>query len=102
MFADYRVPQILRAEGVLSYADDLARRIDAQEEIRAGSEEEVEIRSATVVACDPSGTLSPSSGTITASSRWTGFFGRSAKSARILSRLITEPARSSIEFSLCA
>jgi hypothetical protein len=47
-FADYKVPQLLRAEGILTYAPDLAARIDAREPLEAGSPEEVEIRAATV------------------------------------------------------
>ncbi len=51
-FPDYRVPQVLRALGILRYAPALARRIDAGEEIAPGSEEEVEIRAATVQAVE--------------------------------------------------
>ena len=43
-FADYKVPQILRAEGILSYAPALAARIAARERLPAESPEEVEIR----------------------------------------------------------
>lgn len=38
--------------GVLQYSDSLCNRIDALEEIPFGSEEEVEIRAATVVAVE--------------------------------------------------
>lgn len=41
MFADYRVPQILRARGVLEYSEALARAVDARKELPPGSEEEV-------------------------------------------------------------
>ncbi|MGH2549538.1 MAG: queuosine 5'-phosphate N-glycosylase/hydrolase [Thermomicrobiales bacterium] len=47
-FADYKVPQVLRQLGVLRYASELAERISARELLRAGSEEEVEIRAATI------------------------------------------------------
>ncbi|MDJ0847087.1 MAG: queuosine salvage family protein [Myxococcota bacterium] len=47
-FADNLVPHVLRREGVLVYADDLARRIDGEELLTAGSPEEVEIRAAAV------------------------------------------------------
>ena len=47
-FADYKVPQILRAEGILAYAPDLAERIAALRPLPAGSPEEVEIRAATI------------------------------------------------------
>lgn len=48
VFADYKLPQILRAWEVLKYKKDLARRVDAGEELEKDSEEEVEIRSATI------------------------------------------------------
>jgi hypothetical protein len=44
MFADNLVPHVLRVEGVLEYAPELAARIDAGEELARDSEEEVEIR----------------------------------------------------------
>jgi hypothetical protein len=47
-FADYKVPQLLRAEGVLVYTPALAARIAAREPLPAGGPEEVEIRAATV------------------------------------------------------
>jgi len=51
-FADYRVPQLLREEGVLIYGADLARDVDAKKEIPAGGVDEVLIRAATVVAVE--------------------------------------------------
>jgi hypothetical protein len=51
-FADYKLPQVLRAQGVVEFAPELAARVDRQEELAAGSEEEVEIRAATVWACE--------------------------------------------------
>jgi hypothetical protein len=47
-FADYQVPRVLRALGVLRYAPALANRVDRQQPIRAGSKAEVEIRACTV------------------------------------------------------
>ena len=47
-FADYKLPQLLRRFGVLTYATDLAERIDAYTLIPAGSEAELEIRAATI------------------------------------------------------
>lgn len=44
MFADNAVPHVLRLDGLLDYTDDLARKIDAGENIASGSEEEVELR----------------------------------------------------------
>jgi hypothetical protein len=51
-FADYKLPQILRRWGILRYSDALAQTIDARVEIRAGREEEIEIRAATIVAVE--------------------------------------------------
>lgn len=47
-FADYKVPQVLRRLGILRYMPELAERITNREQIRAGSEEEIEIRAATI------------------------------------------------------
>jgi hypothetical protein len=41
MFADYRVPQILRHIGVLVYSQPLAEHIDQSKSILYGSQEEV-------------------------------------------------------------
>ena len=51
-FADYRIPQLLRAEGVLEYDAALTAKVDGLVEIAPGSAEEVEIRAATVVAVE--------------------------------------------------
>jgi hypothetical protein len=51
-FADYKVPQVLRRFGILAYAPDLAARIARRDLIPAGSPTEVEIRAATVWACE--------------------------------------------------
>lgn len=50
VFADYKIPQILRAFGVLEYAPSLAEKIDNYEILPAGSREEIEIRSCTIWA----------------------------------------------------
>jgi hypothetical protein len=50
-FADYIVPAALRALGVTRYSDELARTVDSWTPIEAGSRWEVEIRAATVWAC---------------------------------------------------
>ena len=50
IFADYKLPQLLRREGVLAYAPDLAARVDRMELLPEGSAEEVEIRATTVWA----------------------------------------------------
>jgi hypothetical protein len=51
-FADYKLPQVLRHFGVLEYHPSLAERIDNQELLESGSEEEVELRAATIWACE--------------------------------------------------
>jgi hypothetical protein len=51
-FADYKVPQVLRELGLLTYAPRLRRRIDSQIELPPGSREEIEIRAATVWAVE--------------------------------------------------
>jgi hypothetical protein len=51
-FADYKLPQILRAWGIVKYAPALARQIDAQIELAAGSPAEIEIRAATLWAVE--------------------------------------------------
>jgi len=51
-FADYKVPQILRNEGVLNYSEALARVVDSKGWIRAGSAYEVEIRAGMIVAVE--------------------------------------------------
>ncbi|MDP9473903.1 MAG: queuosine salvage family protein [Chloroflexota bacterium] len=51
-FADYKVPQVLRRLGLLVYDHDLATRVDRYELLAAGSSEEVEIRAATIWACE--------------------------------------------------
>src|SRR5690606_14797129 len=47
-FADYKVPQTLRQFGVIDYAPDLARAIDEYRLLPVDSDEELEIRAATV------------------------------------------------------
>lgn len=52
IFADYKLPQVLRHFGVLVYAPELAARVDAQDLLASGSAEEVEIRAATIWASE--------------------------------------------------
>lgn len=52
MFADYRVPVVLKEMGLLLYSEELSLHIDAQLEITPGSEWEVEIRAASVMAVE--------------------------------------------------
>ena len=44
MFADNLVPHVLRLEGALACREELVQRIESEQEIPAGSEEEVELR----------------------------------------------------------
>src|SRR3989344_2916498 len=52
IFADYKLPQFLEAEGVLVYSNDLRDKIQKQELIEQGSKEEIEIRANTIYACE--------------------------------------------------
>ena len=51
-FADYRVPQALRHLGVLIYSPELAESVDRQREIERDSDEEIELRAATIQAVE--------------------------------------------------
>lgn len=46
--ADYKLPQVLRRYGILSYSKDLNKKIENKIEIPHGSTEEIEIRSSTI------------------------------------------------------
>jgi hypothetical protein len=50
VFADYKLPQVLRRLSILRYAPHLADQVDRREPLKAGSREDVEIRVATVWA----------------------------------------------------
>ena len=52
VFSDYRLPQLLRGAGAMVLTEALADRIDAAQELPAGSPEEVELRAASVVAAE--------------------------------------------------
>jgi hypothetical protein len=51
-FADYKLPQLLRAWGIIKYDAGLARRVDHKVELTKDSAEEIEIRSATLWAVE--------------------------------------------------
>lgn len=51
-FADYQIPNVLRAMGVLEYAPDLAARIDRMDLIEAESVDERAIRGASILAVE--------------------------------------------------
>ncbi len=50
--AEYKIPQILRAIGILDYSQGLASEVDSKKRIVAGSEDEVEIRACTIWAVE--------------------------------------------------
>jgi hypothetical protein len=50
--ADYKLPQVLRKLGILSYSPELAKKIDCQAPIPRDSSEEIEIRANTVWAIE--------------------------------------------------
>ncbi len=50
--ADYKLPQILRKNGILEYDAPLAAHVDACEELQHGLPEEVEIRASTIWAVE--------------------------------------------------
>ena len=52
MFADYRVPVVLRQLGILRYNDSLSAAVDALQEIPPGSPWEIEIRACSVIAVE--------------------------------------------------
>ena len=51
-FADYKLPQILRAWGILHYAPSLARRVNAKKTLVKDSAEEIEIRASMIWAVE--------------------------------------------------
>jgi hypothetical protein len=51
-FADYKVPQVLRRLGLLVYRPELASRVDQRVPLPSGSDEEIEIRAATIWAVE--------------------------------------------------
>lgn len=51
-FADYKLPQILRAWGILRYVPSLARRVDRKTPLAKDSAEEIEIRAAMIWAVE--------------------------------------------------
>lgn len=51
-FADYKLPQVLRREGMLVYAPALATDVDTQRPLPPGGEAEVEIRAGTIWAVE--------------------------------------------------
>ena len=52
IFADYKLPQILRGFGILKYHKELTKKVDSYTILEKDSPEEIEIRSATIWACE--------------------------------------------------
>lgn len=52
MFPDYRVPQVLVSLKLIKYHDELREQIRKQQELPAGSPQEIEIRAATIQAVE--------------------------------------------------
>jgi len=52
IYADYKLPQVLRHYKVLEYHSIVAEHVDHEDLLEAGSEEEVEIRACTIWACE--------------------------------------------------
>jgi hypothetical protein len=52
VFSDYKLPQLLQAEGVMEYSAELLSKVQNEELIESGSEEEMEIRAYTIYACE--------------------------------------------------
>ena len=52
IFADYKLPQVLRHAHIIEYQAALAQQVDNQILISAGSDAEIEIRAATIWACE--------------------------------------------------
>lgn len=50
--ADYKIPQVLRRLGILEYSKELAEKVDQKILIPKDSEEEIEIRAATIWAVE--------------------------------------------------
>lgn len=52
MFADYRVPQALAYLGALKYSQELLKMLEKGIWLKNGSEEEVELRGASIYVCE--------------------------------------------------
>uniref|UniRef100_A0A7S3P7F6 Queuosine 5'-phosphate N-glycosylase/hydrolase n=1 Tax=Amphora coffeiformis TaxID=265554 RepID=A0A7S3P7F6_9STRA len=70
-FADYRLPQLLRHWGALEYSADLAKTVDACHTLVPGSDPEISIRAATVVAVEELVKLLSSSSSPSSYLSWT-------------------------------
>lgn len=83
IFADYKLPQVLRHFGALVYTPELAEKVDCQEQFAPGSGEEVEIRAATIWACEllrrSAARLSAPAPTAVAIDQWLWHLGQEAE-----------------------
>jgi len=52
IFADNMIPHVLRCDGILEYHPDLATIVDQQQNLKAGSEAEVELRACSIHAIE--------------------------------------------------
>lgn len=68
-FADYKLPQVLRELGIISYHPDLGDQIDLMQNLHAGSEQEIEIRAMTLRAVEGLKEMSGSLGNRVTSAR---------------------------------
>jgi hypothetical protein len=51
-FADYKLPQVLRELGIVSYHPELAQKVGLRQNLATGGEEEIEIRAMTIRAVE--------------------------------------------------
>ena len=57
MFADYRVPQVLKFYNAIEYSEDLKSFLKRNALLSSGARFEVEIRASSILACNVSGAL---------------------------------------------
>jgi hypothetical protein len=70
-FADYQVPRVLRAHGILVYSPPLARYVDNGHLIQPGSAYELAIRAATVLAVEQLAEVTGAPSAIVDNALWT-------------------------------
>lgn len=52
IFPDYKLPQLLQAEGVLEYTEEILAKIKNEDLLEYGSKDEIEIRALSIYACE--------------------------------------------------
>lgn len=50
--ADYKIPQVMRCQGILEFNEELSHLVDSKQELEAGSPMEIEIRANNLVVID--------------------------------------------------